>query len=75
MVLKTLEIVEDTHIVVVRKRSFCVLHSEVFILATSPQGLHFIVIVRISVRVTAEGNTSEQLSDTSQRLLRCLIST
>lgn len=39
-------------IVVVWKRSFCVLHSEVFILATSPQSLHFIIIVWISIWVT-----------------------
>lgn len=47
--------VEDTHTVVVRKRSFCVLHSEVFILAPAPQGLHFIIIVRICIRVSAQG--------------------
>lgn len=59
----------------VRKRSFCVLHSEVFILATSPKGLHFIVIVWIIIWVTAEGNTFVTLYDTSFRLLRCLLDT
>lgn len=38
--------------VVVGKWCFCVLHSEVFILATPPQGFHFIVIIRVRVRLT-----------------------
>lgn len=37
--------------VVIRERCFCVLHSEVFILATSPQGFHFIVIIWVCVGV------------------------
>lgn len=63
------ETVSDTHTVVVRKRSFCVLHSEVFILATSPQGLHFIVIIWICIRVAAEGTTFKTIYNTSKTLL------
>lgn len=55
---------QDTHTVVVGKRRFCVLHSEVLVLAPSPQGLHFMVIVRIGVRVTVEGN-APKLNDAS----------
>lgn len=46
--------VDDTHAIVVRQRSLSVLHSKVFILATPPQGLHFIVVVRVCIWATGE---------------------
>lgn len=50
--------VEDTHAVVVRKGPFRVLYSEVFVMSTSPEGLHLIVIVGIGVRVAVEEHGS-----------------
>lgn len=43
-----------TFTVVIWERSLCVLDSEVLILASSPQRFHFIVIIRVSVRITVD---------------------
>lgn len=59
-----------TYTVVVRKRSLSILHSEVLVLAPPPQGLHFIIVVRVCVLLAVRKKSGITLQVLSRSLGR-----